>query len=280
MSSSCPRTARARLCSATAGPLSPWRSPSTWRWTSAGFRRKESVSLFPIVLAAFGALLYRFTGQADLLIGSPVANRSLPELEELIGLFLNMLVLRLDFSGDLSAGELLAQARRVVFDALEHQDMPYERLLRDLHLGHDPSRNPLFQVALALQNTPEMAASVPGLTIEPLPATAGSAKFDLQLIVHESGAQTSVSSSTPPTCSKRGDPGPGRQLRPAAGRHRPVPRGPREGAGDPQRRPAPGASGAGGHRRRRGALLPARGVLRGRPPGPPTPWLWSARRSS
>ncbi|HEX6862682.1 MAG TPA: condensation domain-containing protein, partial [Thermoanaerobaculia bacterium] len=157
---------------------------------SASLRRlpeRETATLFSLLLAAYGVLLDRHTGQPDLLIGSPVANRNAPELEELIGLFLDTLVLRLDLSGNPTFRELLRQAQEVVLGAHEHQDLIFERLLPALGLDRDPSRNPLFQVALALQNTPAIEAHVAGLEISPLQLAAVTAKFDLQLTVQESG---------------------------------------------------------------------------------------------
>jgi amino acid adenylation domain-containing protein len=169
------------------GSAVPFTVPAEVSASLRQLQERETVTLFSLLLAAYGVLLDRHTGQPDLLIGSPVANRNVPELEELIGLFLDILVLRLDLSANPTFRELLAQAQEVVLGAHEHQDLIFERLLLALGVDRDPSRNPLFQVALTLQNTPAIEANVAGLEISPLLLAAVTAKFDLQLTLQESG---------------------------------------------------------------------------------------------
>ncbi len=169
------------------GAAVPFTVPGEVAGALRRLQESERATLFALLLAAYGVLLDRHAGQPDLLIGSPVANRNTPELEELIGLFLDTLVLRLDLSGNPTFRELLGQARETVLGAHEHQDLIFERLLLALGVERDPSRNPLFQVALTLQNTPPVEASIAGLEISPLPLAAVTAKFDLQLTMKESG---------------------------------------------------------------------------------------------
>ena len=98
------------------------------------------------MLAAFNVLLYRYTGQHDIFVGSPVANRNRPEVEGLIGFFVNMLVMRMDLSGNPTFRELLGRVRQVALEAYAHQDLPFERLVEELQPERDMSLNPLFQV--------------------------------------------------------------------------------------------------------------------------------------
>jgi amino acid adenylation domain-containing protein len=114
--------------------------------------QREGVTLFMTLLAAFKALLYRYTGQEDIIVGSPIANRPQTETEELIGLFLNNLALRTDLSGDPSFREILARVRRTALEAYAHQDVPFEKLIEELNPERDLSRTPLFQVYFNLFN--------------------------------------------------------------------------------------------------------------------------------
>ena len=143
--------------------------------------QRHGVTLFMTLLAAFQTLLHRYTGQDDIAVGSLIANRDRVELEGLIGFFVNTLVLRTDFSGDLSFRELLVRVREVTLGAYEHQDVPYEKLLEELRLPRDLSRNPLFQVMFVLHNTPQQTLELPGLTVSPLEIDPGTARFDITL---------------------------------------------------------------------------------------------------
>jgi amino acid adenylation domain-containing protein len=115
---------------------------------------REGVTLFMTMLAAFNVLLFRYTGQEDVVVGTPIANRARSELEDLIGFFINTLVLRSDLSGDPSFRGLLARVKEVALGAYAHQDLPFEMLVLELHPERDMSRNPLFQVAFQLTNAP------------------------------------------------------------------------------------------------------------------------------
>jgi amino acid adenylation domain-containing protein len=148
--------------------------------------RSAGASLFMTLLAAFELLLSRWTGQRDFGVGAPVANRTRPELEGLIGFFVNTLVLRADLgAGDPSFLDLLARVERTVVDALTHQELPFEKLVEELHPERRLGRTPLFAAVLALQNLPPDTARLPGLEIAPIPVRNGTARFDLTLSLEE-----------------------------------------------------------------------------------------------
>jgi amino acid adenylation domain-containing protein len=147
--------------------------------------RREGVTLFATVLAAFQALLGRYTGQDDIVVGSPIAGRTRAELEGLIGCFVNTLALRTDLSGDPTFRELLQRVRGVTLGAYANPDIPFEQLVEELHPQRDMSRTPIFQVALAMQNTPRHRLELRGLTLRSEPTDSGTAKFDLTLFVTE-----------------------------------------------------------------------------------------------
>ena len=151
--------------------------------------RREDATLFMTLLTAFYVLLYRYTDETDIVIGTPVANRNRQELESLIGFFVNTLALRSDLSGDPTFRELLAQVREVSLGAYAHQDLPFEMLVEELSPIRDPSRNPLFQVMFALQNIPEAASQSLRLVITPVDVKTARAQFDLILDVIEFGGQ-------------------------------------------------------------------------------------------
>nr|WP_250862454.1 non-ribosomal peptide synthetase [Caballeronia sp. INML3] len=142
---------------------------------------REGVTPYMVVLAAFQTLLARLSGQSQVAVGSPIANRTHAQIEPLIGLFVNTLVLRADLSGEPCLRELLAQVRDTTLAAYAHQDLPFEKLVEALAPVRDMSRTPLFQVMLVLQNAPLEALALPGLTLELLPPAEAGAKFDLTL---------------------------------------------------------------------------------------------------
>ncbi len=143
--------------------------------------RAERVTLFMTLLAAFQVLLYRYTGQEDLAVATPIANRTRTEIEGLIGFFANTLVLRTDLSGHPSFQELSRRVRSTCLGAYAHQDIPFEKLVEELHPERNLNRTPLFQVMLALQNTPQEAIELAGLSSMMMEADTETAKFDLTL---------------------------------------------------------------------------------------------------
>jgi amino acid adenylation domain-containing protein len=149
-----------------------------------GLSKRHRVTLFTTLLAAFQALLHRYTGQNDIVIGSPVAGRNQSETESLIGFFLNMLVLRADLSGNPTFEELLNRVREVCLEAYSHQDLPFEKLVEELQPDRDLSRTPLFQVMFAFQNTPRPALELASLTVGDF-EVPGIARYDLHLFMEE-----------------------------------------------------------------------------------------------
>jgi amino acid adenylation domain-containing protein len=143
--------------------------------------REEGVTLFMVLAAAFKVLLYRYSGQTDIVIGTVSANRNQPEIEELIGFFVNTLVLRTDLSEMHTFRTLLGKVRETVIDASTHQDLPFEKLVEELQPERDASHSPLFQVMLVQQKqlTPELDAG--GVCFRPVEVDTMTAKFDLTL---------------------------------------------------------------------------------------------------
>ncbi len=139
------------------------------------------------LLAAFQTLLHRYTGGDLVPVGSAIAGRNRTEIEPLIGFFVNTLVLRGDLSGNPSFRTLLRRTREVALGAYAHQDLPFERLVAELHPERDMSHSPFFQVMFILQNAPWEAAQLAGLEVTPMPIDSGTSKFDLTLFVTERG---------------------------------------------------------------------------------------------
>ncbi|MEM8603339.1 MAG: condensation domain-containing protein, partial [Cyanobacteria bacterium P01_H01_bin.121] len=151
--------------------------------------QQEKATLFMTLLAVFKTLLYRYSGQADILVGSPIANRNRPELETVIGLFANTLVLRTHVSGHLSFRQLLRQVRTIALDAYAHQDLPFEQLVDSLKLERTLNHNPLFQVMFILQNATAKQLELPELTLSNLEITNHIARFDLTLLINDTGSE-------------------------------------------------------------------------------------------
>jgi len=147
--------------------------------------RRQEATLFTVLLAAYQALLCRWTGQDDLCVGVPVANRNRREVAGLIGFFVNTLVLRGDLSGAPGLGELLQRLKQVTLEAFEHQDLPFEKLVEVLRPQRDPSRSPLVQVLLTLQNTPGAVLAAGGLRLELIPPPGRTAKGDVSVSLSE-----------------------------------------------------------------------------------------------
>ncbi len=152
--------------------------------TDEGLRalgRRNGASLFMTLLAGWKALLHRYTGQDDIVVGAPVANRTRSEYENMVGFFVNSVLLRTDLSGDPEFLQLLSRVREMVFSSFSHQDFPFERLVEVLQPARNMSRNPLYQTDVILQNAPSAAYRVTGMSFEPLPVETGTAQLDMTL---------------------------------------------------------------------------------------------------
>lgn len=143
--------------------------------------RAEQTTLYMTLLAAFYTLLHRYTGQSDIIVGSPYANRSMLETQGLIGYLLNVLVLRADLSGDPTFRHLLGRVREVTLGAYDNNDLPLASLLNELNLARDPSRNPLFQVSFVFTSSLGTDLERSDLTLTPIEVDEGQARFDLTL---------------------------------------------------------------------------------------------------
>ncbi len=147
--------------------------------------RCEGATLFMVLLAAFQMVLSRWSGQQDIVIGTPIAGRTHRQTENLIGFFVNMLALRTDVSGDPSFRALVRRVKEVALAAYAHQDLPFEKLVEELRPVRDLSRQPLFQVLFALQNVPREELRVSDLVLRPIGVDQVTAKLDLSLYLHE-----------------------------------------------------------------------------------------------
>lgn len=160
--------------------------------------RRAGGTLFMTMLSAFYVLLHRYSAQEDLVVGSPIANRNREELEGLIGCFVNMLLLRADLSGNPSFRELVEQVKAGALAAYEHQELPFEKLVDELEPERDLSRNPLFQVVFAVENTPRDDLVLEGLVLAHERLEVLSTRFDLEVHVgeHPSGLTVACAYST------------------------------------------------------------------------------------
>ncbi|MGC2062823.1 MAG: amino acid adenylation domain-containing protein [Thermodesulfovibrionales bacterium] len=143
--------------------------------------RREGSTLFMALLAAFKILLQRYTGQFDIVVGTPVANRTKVEIEELIGFFVNTLVLRTDLSGNPTFRELLGRIRETALEAYAHQDLPFERLVEEVHPERNLSYSPLFQIIFNLENVPKKTLKMKNVSIAEVEFCSDISYFDLEL---------------------------------------------------------------------------------------------------
>ncbi|HEX8905872.1 MAG TPA: condensation domain-containing protein, partial [Longimicrobiaceae bacterium] len=158
----------------------------TWEAANA-LARRSGATPFMVLLAAFDAVLHRWSGTEDVVVGSPVAGRTPEQTEPLIGVFLNTLALRADLSGDPTFAELLARVRENTLDAYAHQEVPFERLVEELKIERSLARHPLFQVIFSMHAVSTGAPELPGLAVEVREGDTGTTKVDLVLGVSEQG---------------------------------------------------------------------------------------------
>jgi non-ribosomal peptide synthetase component F len=151
--------------------------------------QQEDATPFIVMLAAFAAVISRYSGQQDIVLGTHVAGRRRVELEQLIGFFVNTLVLRLDVRGGMSFRELVRRAREVCLGAYANQDVPFDKLVEELQPERSLSHTPFFKVLLVFQNTPRREASLPGLSLEAVSTEIQAAKFYLTLFMNEAGGR-------------------------------------------------------------------------------------------
>jgi amino acid adenylation domain-containing protein len=150
--------------------------------TLRAFSRRQRTTLFMTLLAAFQTLLSRYTGERDIIVGSPIAGRPRVETEALIGFFVNTLALRTSLADDPTVGELLNRVRQTALDAYDHQEVPFERLVELLQPERSVDHTPFFQVMFALQNVPRYELSLPELTLTSENVFTNTAKFDLLVV--------------------------------------------------------------------------------------------------
>ncbi|HEX7175267.1 MAG TPA: amino acid adenylation domain-containing protein [Pyrinomonadaceae bacterium] len=149
--------------------------------------RQEGVTLYMTLLAAFEVLLRRYTGQTDISVGSSVANRTRREIENIVGCFVNILVLRTDLSGDPTIGELLGRVREVCLGAYAHAELPFERVVGEVQTDRNLNHNTLFQVAFILMSAPAPDLQLPGLSLSRVEINHGLTEYDLSLMLAEEG---------------------------------------------------------------------------------------------
>ncbi len=172
---------------AYAGAECAFRLPAALASSLRALSRAEGVTLYVTLLAAFNALLHRYSGQTDLLVGTPVTNRNQAELEGVVGFFVNMVVVRTQCGGNPTFLELLRRARETVIGAMAHQDLPFEKLVEELHPSRTAACHPYFQAVFALQNSAAQSLELPGVASESVPLFSGRAKFDLACFMNEEG---------------------------------------------------------------------------------------------
>ncbi|HEX2081288.1 MAG TPA: amino acid adenylation domain-containing protein, partial [Longimicrobium sp.] len=163
------------------GGVERFRLPRDLADAVEALARAEGCTPFMVLLAAFQALLGRYAGQEDVVVGSPVAGRTRAEMEGLIGFFVNTLALRADLRGDPTFRALLGRVRQTTLGAFAHQEMPFERLVDELRVPRSAAHAPVFQVMLILQTAGDLSVPIPGLEVEPVPVEGAYARFDLTL---------------------------------------------------------------------------------------------------
>ncbi|MYT29956.1 MULTISPECIES: non-ribosomal peptide synthetase [unclassified Streptomyces] len=171
----------------SAGGSRPFRLPASVMSGVRELSRRTGATPFMTLLAAYIALLHRYTRQDDVVVGVPVANRGQSQVEQLIGYFVNTLAIRNDVSGNPTFTQLLGRVRGAALGAFAHQEVPFERLVEELRPERDLSRSPIFQVSFVYQNIPVPEFGVGGLRLELMDVASSTARFDLELQVFEQG---------------------------------------------------------------------------------------------
>jgi non-ribosomal peptide synthetase component F len=149
------------------------------------FSQQEGVTPFMILLAAFKALLSRYSGQEHIVLGTDIANRTTAETERLIGFFINLLPLHTDLSGNPTFRELVLRVREVALGAYAHQDVPFDKLVEDLQPERSMSHNPIVQALFVMQNIPRQQRELPGLELTQFPLSITRSKFDVAVFMRE-----------------------------------------------------------------------------------------------
>ncbi|MCP4686751.1 MAG: amino acid adenylation domain-containing protein [Desulfobacterales bacterium] len=167
------------------GGLETFHLPADLTENLRGVGREAGATLFMTLLAAYTALLSRYSGQEDIVVGAPAAGRDRPEVEPLIGLFVNTLPTRVDLSGNPPFPELLERVRETTLDAFTHQEIPFEKLVEALAPERNMGATPLFQVAFTLENKTADPPGLPGVALSPMPPAGVTSKFDLTLLMAE-----------------------------------------------------------------------------------------------
>jgi amino acid adenylation domain-containing protein len=184
-----PRPARMSFC----GGRVEGRVPRDTALGLYALARRTGATPFVVLLAAFKTLLWRYTGQPDVCVGTPEASRARQELERLVGLCTNTLILRTGLDASQPFTDAVARVRATVFEAVEHADAPFEKIVEALNPDRDPARNPLFQVLFQLQHGPlRPAMALPGVEVEPVLVDNGSTKRDLSVFVQEQGDELRI----------------------------------------------------------------------------------------
>jgi hypothetical protein len=171
-----------------AEPQGDWEIFSIPRGTAAKIRdlsHEEGATLYMTLLAAYQTLLHTYSRQTDIVIGTDLANRNQPEVEGLIGFFLNHGVLRIDLTGDPTFRDLLRRVKEMALEAFAHQDVSFDKLVEILNPQRVLSHAPLFQVLFVLQNAPVSKLELPGVTLQPIRVDHKTSKYDLSLFIHE-----------------------------------------------------------------------------------------------
>jgi amino acid adenylation domain-containing protein len=167
------------------GATHSMRLPKRLTQALQSLSQRAGATMFMTLLAAFQILLSRYSGQEDILVGSPIANRNRAELENLIGFFINTLVLRTRMTGDPTFLDQLERVRQICLEAYAHQDLPFEKLVLEMQPERNMSHSPIFQVMFVLQNAPRPSLELQDLRLSQVLADAGTAMFDLSLNIEE-----------------------------------------------------------------------------------------------